>query len=291
MVRMVVTDLDGTLFDYSSHISDENLKAIRRIQDNGLTFAIASGRSYELAFKPLWENGINCEAILGNGSQYVDINGDIIFSCYMKRDAFLGVTDCFDSSPLYYMIYTNDGFYTGQDPETVRDAFITRGQKRFARKREEFDPGGKYYYMPCNHLKKVDDFSAFADREPEIIKVEAFSIDPGPVEPVREKLKDIPGIAYLSSFDDNIEVTDENAQKGLILEKVAAMKGLLRDEVMVLGDGMNDISLFTHFPDNAYAPANADARIRSIATKVVSSNMENGFAEAVNEVLDRQSQI
>ncbi len=288
MVRMVVTDLDGTLFDFSSHISEGNLKAIRRLQADGLTFAIASGRNYDLAYEALDKNNIRCEAILGNGSQYVDADGNIIFSCYLNKNAFLRVIECMHSEGLYYMIYTTSGYYTGMDPDVVRRAFIERGKQLMGRKEEEFEPGGRYYHMPCNHLVKIDDLSGFINRDENILKVEAFSIDIGHVGRVREKLSDIPGIACLSSFNDNIEVTDENAQKGLILEKVAGIKGLSKDEIMVVGDGMNDISLFTCFPDHSCAPANADPQILSLARRVVAANTEDGFAEAVNILLDEQ---
>ncbi len=288
MVRMVVTDLDGTLFNSTNQISEENLKAIHRIQDSGLTFAIASGRSYDLAFRPLREYGINCDAILGNGSQYVDEKGNVIFSCYLKKEPFVRIIDIMASEGLSHIIYTSDRYYTDQDPYTVRKTFVDRGIAMMGRKEEEFAPGGKYDYMPCNHLIKIDDPVEFAQCHDDILKVEAFAITPDKVAPVRDKLCQIPHIAYLSSFNNNIEVTDENAQKGLILEKVAEIKGLSKDEIMVMGDGMNDISLFTCFRAHSYAPANACPEILSIAHGVVAENTENGFAEAVNKVLDEQ---
>ena len=55
-------------------------------------------------------------------------------------------------------------------------------------------------------------------------------------------------IAYLSSYPDNVEITNENAQKGLILEKVIDLLNIKKEEVIVLGDGMNDITLFERFP-------------------------------------------
>ncbi len=55
----------------------------------------------------------------------------------------------------------------------------------------------------------------------DIIKVEAFNNDVSLIEKAKEKLQEIDGIAYLSSFDDNIEVNlIRPAQKGLILENV-----------------------------------------------------------------------
>ena len=185
------------------------------------------------------------------------------------------------------MIFTTDGFYTGDEPEAVREAFIGRSQKRFGREKEEFDDGGKYRYLPCNQLVKVTDFDEFLQKDLEIMKVEAFVRTPeeaGRIAAAKERLKDISGISFLSSFDDNVEVTDQEAQKGYILDKVIRLKGLSREEVAVVGDGMNDLSMFQLFPVS-YAPSNAQETIKNLAHAVVASSDDDGFAQAADKVL------
>ena len=61
------------------------------------------------------------------------------------------------------------------------------------------------------------------------------------------------------------------------------MKGLSKEEVMVIGDGMNDLSLFQCFP-NSFAPSNACEKIKELAGTVVGSNEEDGFAQAVSKI-------
>ena len=165
----------------------------------------------------------------------------------------------------------------------MRERFIDRSRIKFGTAGEEFEEGGKQKYMPCNHLQKIDDFDQFLGGDLEIIKVEGFSGEQE-IQEAKNDLKQIPGISFLSSFDDNVEVTDQKAQKGYILEKVIAMRGLSRDEVMVIGDGMNDISLFECFP-NSYAPSNACEKIKELAGTVVGSNEADGFAQAVRKML------
>lgn len=284
MVKMVVSDMDGTLLNRRGEISEGNLNAIRRLEGRGIEFAIASGRDRQGVFSLLKGYGVSCEAILGNGSQYVDREGKIIMSCYMDKAVVKDVTDIFENQKIPYMIFSTDGFYTKQEPSFVRDAFIERSVKRFGRAGGEFEKGGKYEYLPCNQLQKIDDYDEFLSRDMDIIKVEAFSMGTEAVEAARQILKSIPGISYLSSFDDNIEVTDQNAQKGYILEKVIQLKGFSKEEVMVIGDGMNDLSLFQCFPVS-FAPANAQDPIKELAKEVVGDYEEDGFAQAVARVL------
>ena len=117
------------------------------------------------------------------------------------------------------------------------------------------------------------------------MKVETFSPDEDSIRRAKEALKEIPGISYLSSYEDNVEVTDREAQKGYILEKVIKMKGIAKEEVAVAGDGMNDLSMFEIFP-YSYAPSNAQEGIKELAGRAVCSSEDDGFAQAVLDILE-----
>lgn len=287
MIKMVVSDMDGTLISREGKISPKNLKAIQDLELMGIEFVIASGRDYSGVYSILDNYHLKCEAILGNGSQYVDRNGKILMSCYMDKAVVKDVVNIFKNRRIPYMIFTTDGFYTGYAPSFVRDCFIDRSRVRFGRTGEDFEKGGQQEYMPCNQLQKVEDFDRFLSGKLEIIKVEAFAMAVHEIEEARKSLEHIPGISFLSSFDDNIEVTNTRAQKGYILEKVIEMRNISREEVVVMGDGMNDLSLFECFP-NSYAPSNACEKIKELAGAVVCSCEEDGFAQAVEMVRERR---
>lgn len=291
MIRMVVSDMDGTLLNKNAEISEGNQKAIRRLVENGVEFVIASGRDYQGVYSVAERYGLECEAILGNGSQYVDRQGKLLMSCYLNKNVVKEIVKIFMDRKIPHMIFATDGFYTGDEPDRVRRAFIERSGKRFGRSREDYEEDGRYAYLPCNQLVKVTDFDGFLKRDMEIMKVEAFVRDPAEADQIvmaKEQLEGIEGISFLSSFDDNVEVTDKEAQKGYILDKVIGLKGLSREEVAVVGDGMNDLSMFQIFPVS-YAPSNAQDTIRNMAFRIVASNEEDGFAQAAEQVLAENS--
>lgn len=308
MTRMVVSDMDGTLLNKKAEISAGNIEAIRRLEENHVEFVIASGRDLQGVRTVVGRYGIECEAILGNGSQYVDRQGNLLMSCYMKKNIVHAVVQIFQDMRIPHMIFATDGFFTADEPEAVRDAFMERSGRRFGRSAKEFDKGGTYEYLPCNQLQKVEDIDRFLHNSREIMKVEAFVVSCGlensgerqvgygagceelsgaeAISRAKEQLKKIPGISFLSSFEDNVEVTDQDAQKGYILDKVIRLKGLSREDVAVVGDGMNDLSMFELFPDS-YAPSNAQPTIREMAGEIVSSNDEDGFARAVDRIMEK----
>lgn len=150
---------------------------------------------------------------------------------------------------------------------------------------EDFLPGGPLSDSPACQIQQFDSIDEFIERDLEVIKVEAFSHDETEIQKVIPYFKDMKEIAYLSSYPDNVEITNENAQKGLILEKVIEQLNIKKEEVIVLGDGMNDITLFERFP-YSFAPNNAEKVIQEKAYKVVSSCKDGAVSEAIEYALE-----
>lgn len=284
MIKLIVSDMDGTLLAHDSSISKGNIEAIRYAQSKGVQFAIATGRDYSSLKGILEAHDLKCFSILGNGAQFCNENGEILSSAYFPKKCFKQVLQIFDELKIHYMIFTANGFYSTAEPNVVRDAFIDRCVVQFKRKREDYLDDGCNQDMACMKLKKVGDLDDFINSSIDIIKVEAFNNDVSLIEKAKEKLQEIDGIAYLSSFDDNIEVTDKAAQKGLILENVIEELGYSKDEVMVLGDGLNDITLFERFK-YSFAPGNANETIKAMAYQVVGACEEDGVSQAIYMML------
>lgn len=198
----------------------------------------------------------------------------------MQKTIYKDVVKIFDDASIPYMVFTTKGSYA-VNPQKVRDLFVERCVHFFHQPSTEYDQGGKFENATCNFLQPIGNVDDFLKQDFEIIKVEAFSLDANKIIPAKEKLQSIPMISYLSSFPDNVEVTDQNAQKGLILEKVADLKNLSKDEIVVIGDGMNDYTMFQHFP-YAFAPANADLEIQNLAYRIVADCEDDGFAEVID---------
>ena len=150
---------------------------------------------------------------------------------------------------------------------------------------EDFLPGGPMSDSPACQIQQFDSIDEFIKKDLDIIKVEAFSHDESEIQKVLPYFKDMKKIAYLSSYPDNVEITNENAQKGLILEKVIDLLNIKKEEVIVLGDGMNDITLFERFP-YSFAPSNGEKAIQEKAYQVVCSCEDGAVSEAIEYALE-----
>lgn len=287
MIKMIVTDMDGTLLNRDKGLTPYTIDMLKRAINAGIRFVVATGRDWS-GIQPIFKDtGIVYSAILGNGAQYANEQGEITKTAYFNKERFKEVTKIFDDHDIHYMIFTHDGYYSTHEPEDVCEGFIQRGSRRFGRPYEEIKASYKKNPAPCTQLVKINDVDAWLEEPHQIIKIEAFDKDETKVIEAKKYLPPIKNIAHLSSFVDNVEVTDESAQKGLILEKVIADLGIAHDEVAVFGDGLNDITLFQLF-EESYAMQNGQQEIKDLAKYIAPDCNDDGVGKMVEKILRQQ---
>lgn len=277
MIKLIVSDLDGTLLDKPNSISEQNLKAIEYAYGKGAKFCFATGRDRASV------NSIKCLLqhepllILGNGAQFYDEEGELIGEEYFPNPYLKQVITILTKHCVDFIIYTTDGFYTLTEPALVRERFITRIEQ--VRNKEIAQIFATDQEKPCNNLQKIADMDHFI-RTRKIIKIEGFDKNAEPIEAVKTDMKELTALSYLSTGKNNVEVTSIYAQKGLVLERHRQKLGLKKDEIMVIGDSHNDLSLFETFP-YSFAPKNSCDEIKQKAYRVVCSCDDHAVSEAI----------
>ena len=72
MIKLIASDLDGTIIDNPLSISEDNLKAIDSLQKNNIPFVICTGKTYAIS-KDMCNNLHANFGIFGNGSQIINL--------------------------------------------------------------------------------------------------------------------------------------------------------------------------------------------------------------------------
>lgn len=278
--------MDGTLI-FNQKISQENIEAIHTAQKKGIKFAIATGRAYEDVKPFLDEYGLTCECLVLNGGEYRDIAGRIVEGIYIDKSLIAEIISILSEYNLAVEIYTNDGYYTTNTKEEILDSMVKRS-KIF---RPHITDPNEIYRNALNHphfvkMKYITNIDGFLKSNVEVGKFISFADSADELKGSWEKLNKLGGIAVSSSFTTNIEINDRYATKGRILAKAAARKGINKDEVAILGDGLNDYSMFVEFP-NSFAMENAIPEIKEVAKYITASNAEHGVAKAIYRILER----
>ena len=285
MIKLIASDMDGTLLNDDHMISEENLKAIRKAQEMGRHFTIVTGRDYGAVESYLKECNLKCECILSNGAEYRDVNGNVIESVYMNKNSVKIVFDILNKAGLCIQLMTNNGSYITNkesDKKAIIDRFKLFNPKMTEDEVEKFVE--KFHIE--RGMKYIDDVYEILESNVEILKIVTFDNDEELIAKLKEELrKNTADLAVASTFSNDIEISDIEAQKGLILAKTIKKMGIDKSEVIVLGDSFNDYSMFTEF-ENSYAMENAIPEIKEIAKYITDTNNNDGVAKAIYKALE-----
>ncbi len=285
MIKLIASDMDGTLLNDKHDIDKETVEAIRKAEEAGIIFAISTGREYESVKCVLDKHNIKCQCVLSNGAEYRDEEGNILEVINIDDVTAKDIMYILKENNLTARIFTDKGVYTTSSEEDALQEVtyrtlsfnpkLTMEEAREQAKNEPFFASLQY----------VNDIEEFFKQDVEVRKFVAFHKDVDLIDTVKEKMGRLEGLAVSSSFRDNIEITDKNAQKGIILEKVAGKLGIDKSDVMILGDSFNDYSMFEIFEETV-AMKNAIPEVKEIAKYVTDSNDNLGVAKAIYCVLE-----
>lgn len=262
-VRLIATDMDGTLLDSRSEIPERNLRAIKTAQEKGIVFAIASGRFPENAYLKLADFGVRCPIIGSNGARIVDEDLRTLREIRMDRQAALETAAILLDSGNDFLIFAHHMVCLSNENK-IHHSEVSHGAQMRAL--------GVSYYRGKEGVTRVvnDHIHKF------------FVCDNRPLEPVREALKAVRDIDLTQSSASNIEVMPKGVDKGKGVMDLAAILGIPMAQVMALGDEGNDVSMLSA-AGLGVAVANASDAARSAARCIVGSNDACGFAQAVEE--------
>ncbi|WP_244834712.1 HAD family hydrolase [Clostridium sp. BJN0001] len=287
MIKMLASDLDGTLLNSEHVIDDESTVAIKKAQEKGLIFVVSTGRDYEMVLPLLKKQNIVCECSLMNGAEYRDENGKILESINMEPSLALRVIDVLREHDISSRIFTNKGSYTiNTREEALREvACRTVTFSKGITFEEAMKKAAEEPFFTSLHFLDNNYEEFFRRDDVQIRKFVAFNSDTEKIKRLAKEVSKIKELAVSSSFKDNIEITHVTAQKGILLKKIAKKRNLKDYEVAVIGDSLNDYSMFTEFKDTSVAMANAMPEIKKIAKYMTKTNDEHGVAEVIYNIL------
>ncbi|MEQ3339218.1 Cof-type HAD-IIB family hydrolase [Clostridium butyricum] len=285
MIKLIASDMDGTLLNSKHEIAKESVEAIRNAEDSGIIFAISTGREYDNVEPFLKKHNIRCQCVLMNGAEYRDEDGNIVEVINIDIEIASKIIEILNKNKVSARIFTDKGVYTSDTKEEALKEMTYRTMSFNPNMTldEATEEAKKQPYFI--QLKYIDNIEEFLNSGIEIRKFVAFHSDIELINEMKSEIGKLTGIAVSSSFVDNIEVTHMTAQKGIILAKVAQKMGIDKSEVMVLGDSFNDYSMFEVFEESV-AMENAVPEIKKIAKYITDTNDNLGVAKAINRAVD-----
>lgn len=287
MIKCIVCDLDGTLIKYDDTIEEKTLAKLKECIAQGIEFIIATGRDINMVIDFLNHYDLDCDLILNNGTQYRDKEGTFNEIYPMDQESFLKISRILHGYGYLLAIHTNQGKYSLVDKEAFWDYHLKLLLKN-AKYSSQKELPQKTFTTREGYLRDlhyVKDPQEIIDRGIKVLKIDARHLDLDSLAGVKERLN-IDHLDISSSFEDNIEITTNEYNKGKMLEKVIFKKGYADDEVAVFGDGLNDVAMLKKF-HYSFAPANAREGAKKAAAYQLTCTDETGAVGEGIEILEK----
>jgi len=283
-MKLIASDLDGTLLDENGLVSEENVAAIKKAIDHGITFIVATGRSFDAANIPLHQAGLKAPVLSLNGANTYTADKELIRDIPMDERQVKLVYDECKKSELYFEVFTNKGTFStsrehflGVMLDILKSANPNLPEEEL-RKTAEL----RFQYEDVTFIESYEEI--FSKDDINVYKILAFSMEKSRLDHVHKQLINEKDIAITSSGGINIEFNHVAAQKGVALEEYVKSLGIDLEDVMAIGDNLNDASMLK-VAGHSVAMGNAIDEIKNIAGFTTKRNTENGVAFAIEEML------
>lgn len=266
MYTTLALDLDGTLTTTTKEITSRSKEAVQRAHDRGVHIVLASGRPL-LGIVPVAEK----LGLLGEDATILAYNGGQLISTRNKEVIWERTVDvptihtCFayaKEQGLAALSYDGKGVITEMpdDPHVGHEA-----------------------YNNAIPIRKVSNLIAEVHAPmPKVMVVGS----PKRLLALRQSLLPVVGDSADLGFSDPyfMEITAKGVHKASSLMTLLSILGQTRENLMVIGDGLNDVPMFG-IAGFAVAMANASDEVKSHAHAMTASNNEDGVALAIERYI------
>ncbi len=277
MIRLVASDMDGTLLNPWGKISPLNVAAIRALRRKNIDFVVCTGRGFADAFSPLKEAGISCDIICMNGAAVFDSSGKQLRKQSMFRNQIRRILDICRSFPVLYDFMTENGSYTTSDVKTFRKSFEDGIFLPMVSKEHTYETIAQRFQFTTEEALLRSPF--------DIYKMSVVHENPEVLKYLRLFLEQEDALSVASSDSSNLELTHTGAQKGTALLEYAQNAGIHPREILAIGDSENDLSMLKLPLGYTVAMENASEAVKRKARLMTRSNHADGVAAAIEALI------
>ncbi len=267
-IRMVIADVDGTLVTQEKVLTKKAAEAVLQLHEAGIQFSVTSGRpprGMAMLIDPL---KLTQPLAAFNGGVLIkpDLT-TVVDQKFLPAGVPEQVLEAIENHGLDVWVYTDTGWFVRDPnaPHVAREQWTVK-----------FPPTVvKTFAGLLGRVAKIvgvsDDFDRVAKCEKDVQQAGGTHISAARSQPY-----------YL-------DVTHPQANKGGVVLAMSKLLNIPAEEIATIGDMPNDVLMFEK-SGVSIAMGNASAEVRASATYVTSTNEQEGFARAIEEVvLNRRS--
>jgi Cof subfamily protein (haloacid dehalogenase superfamily) len=264
--RWLITDLDCTLLNSASQLSDYAVGVLRRAQSAGLGVLLASGRMIPSMWPHVRRIGSPLPFVACNGAQIAQAGTQqVIYTDYVPTDAAREAALALEEAGCYFHFYSGGAYYFAQ-PTPESDAYRQTS-------------GVQGYPIGGPLSRRID---------APVIKMLAVAQPPVVARLLPLLRQRFAGRLYITDsavpHARYIEITHVTATKGNALLWLCDHLGADPADVVAFGDGGNDVTML-RAAGTSVAVANASPEAKTAAAHVCETNDRDGVVRYIEKNL------
>jgi len=273
-VRLLATDIDGTLLNPQFQISEGDLAALRQAHAAGIEIVLVTGRRHTFALPIAKQLGFDLWLISSNGAVTRSLSGETFHRDMMPAETCRRLCSAMQE-------FRGNTVLTF-DKETKGAIVLEHMDELGASIRRWLEKNMEYseFVIPIEGALVTNPVQAMfcgtmARMSLALRALERAGLD-GLVTVLRTE--------YPERDLSMIDVLNTGCSKGHALERWATYRGFRREEVMAVGDNHNDVEML-EFAGHPIIMGNACEELRGRGWRVTGGNHECGVAGAVGIAL------
>ena len=262
--KLIALDIDGTILDEAGKLTQRTETVLKKAIACGIKVILVTGRMYPSALPLIRKIGIDAHCVFYNGALVRHpVTGSTLYEKGLGVELTSSVVDFFHENDWYIQMYNNDNVY-------VTDSTDSRCIR----------------YEAISKIKPVELGSDLWNFRVDSTKLLGVSLSKEIFFDMLNKTKERFGssIHITPSWEVFVEIMHPCVNKAAGLEKAVLAEGVLRSDVMAVGDGYNDVEMLS-WAGLGVAMGNAPSAVKAVSDIVTLGNDNEGAAAVIEPYL------
>lgn len=275
-MKLIAIDLDGTLLNSQGTISSNNIQAIRQVMENYHIVAIATGRTH-FGVRSLLQSRLTLPVIASNGATIHAQEDSLIDETVLDRQTAKKIIGYLLEQHMYFEITTDQQLLIPSYGEQELKSELEQLKKKTPNLDENALWQKALNQFAQAGISLLNNLKTLLNSPTPIYKILTFSYNPDLLLQTMTHFASDSSVRLTSSSSPVIEFISPKIDKGAGVLTLAHQYHIHREDIIVIGDNLNDLSMF-QIAHTKVAMMNASSDLKKISTYITRSNNEDGVA-------------
>ncbi|MBQ8459457.1 HAD family hydrolase [bacterium] len=259
MIKMVATDIDGTILNWGDGFSPAVIECIHKLSQQDIKVVLVTGRMHSSAMHVANELGLKTPIISYQGGLIKDFEGNTLYQQNLNSNYAKKIIKWAGVNNIHINLYIDDKLYVQEDNDIIK------------------------YYVNGKHI----DYTVCSFDELKVENVnKILAIDLSDAQKVTSWVEELqnryPDLYIVKSTPYFCEIGSAEAKKSLGVEFLCKLWGLKKEEVLTIGDQNNDIDLI-QAGGIGVAMGNGTPELKECADFITDTVQNDGFVKAIEK--------